>query len=274
MVEAQLVGRGIPDPAVLQAMGLVSRASFLPAAMADLAEEDGAVALGPGTFLPPPYLTALLLQSADIAPGMSVLLVDPTSGYLAALIEALGARAIDSGAASPADRFDRAVVLEASEETAVREIGRVVVGGSLVAAIPVGAGEREVVRLHRLTADTTERTLIEHVRFAILPEGGGARFGAYRQLLLAASRQPAPSAARLIADAAEPFESIEGANLAPLLDRIPPDTRLVLIGEASHGTSEFYRMRARITRELVPGGDSRSSRSRRTGPTRRTSGGG
>mgnify|MGYP000435187946 CR=1 FL=1 len=29
------------------------------------------------------------------------------------------------------------------------------------------------------------------------------------------------------------------------------DRRVVLIGEATHGTSEFYRMRARITRKLI-----------------------
>jgi protein-L-isoaspartate(D-aspartate) O-methyltransferase len=54
----------------------------------------------------------------------------------------------------------------------------------------------------------------------------------------------------VIADAAQPFDDLETADLAPLLDRIG-DARLVLLGEASHGTSEFYRMRARITRELI-----------------------
>ncbi len=49
-----------------------------------------------------------------------------------------------------------------------------------------------------------------------------------------------------------PFESIDGVNLDPLPGRVG-DARVVLIGEASHGTSEFYRMRARITRELVTG---------------------
>ncbi len=29
------------------------------------------------------------------------------------------------------------------------------------------------------------------------------------------------------------------------------DARVVLLGEATHGTSEFYRMRARITKELI-----------------------
>jgi hypothetical protein len=39
-------------------------------------------------------------------------------------------------------------------------------------------------------------------------------------------------------------------DLDPVLDRIGV-ARLVLIGEASHGTSEFYRWRAELTRRLV-----------------------
>ena len=56
--------------------------------------------------------------------------------------------------------------------------------------------------------------------------------------------------AKRIADVCEPFESIESVDLRPLLDRIG-DARIVLLGEASHGTSEFYQMRERITQELV-----------------------
>lgn len=39
-------------------------------------------------------------------------------------------------------------------------------------------------------------------------------------------------------------------DLDPLFDRIG-DARLVLLGEASHGTSEYYSWRAHITRELI-----------------------
>ena len=39
-------------------------------------------------------------------------------------------------------------------------------------------------------------------------------------------------------------------DFAPLLDRIG-DARFVLLGEASHGTHEFYRIRAAITKELI-----------------------
>jgi erythromycin esterase len=48
--------------------------------------------------------------------------------------------------------------------------------------------------------------------------------------------------------AASPLRS--PADLDPLLERIG-DARYVLLGEASHGTSEFYRWRTAITRRLV-----------------------
>jgi erythromycin esterase-like protein len=54
----------------------------------------------------------------------------------------------------------------------------------------------------------------------------------------------------LIHDSSEHFTSIDSANLDGLLERIG-DSRMVLLGEASHGTAEFYDMRARITRELI-----------------------
>lgn len=60
----------------------------------------------------------------------------------------------------------------------------------------------------------------------------------------------AASVSRLVHEVAEPFPGIEDADLGPLLDRIG-ESKVVLLGEATHGTSEFYRMRGRITRELV-----------------------
>jgi protein-L-isoaspartate(D-aspartate) O-methyltransferase len=53
-----------------------------------------------------------------------------------------------------------------------------------------------------------------------------------------------------IAGAAEPFGSIDTVDFGLLLERIG-DARIVLLGEATHGTSEFYRMRERISRELI-----------------------
>jgi erythromycin esterase-like protein len=58
------------------------------------------------------------------------------------------------------------------------------------------------------------------------------------------------SLAALVRETCEPILDIETDAIDGLLDRIG-DARVVLLGEATHGTSEFYRMRARITRELI-----------------------
>ena len=58
------------------------------------------------------------------------------------------------------------------------------------------------------------------------------------------------SPADLIRDAAEPLPEIGDAAFGAAFDRFG-DARVVLLGEASHGTSEFYRARAAITRRLI-----------------------
>jgi erythromycin esterase-like protein len=50
------------------------------------------------------------------------------------------------------------------------------------------------------------------------------------------------------ADRARPIRDV--ADLAPVLE-LAREARFVLIGEASHGTHEFYRMRAELTRTLI-----------------------
>jgi erythromycin esterase-like protein len=64
--------------------------------------------------------------------------------------------------------------------------------------------------------------------------------------MLTTSAAPAVAAIRAIAI------GLHGtaADFDPLLDRIG-DARFVLLGEASHGTHEFYRVRAEITKRLI-----------------------
>jgi erythromycin esterase-like protein len=54
----------------------------------------------------------------------------------------------------------------------------------------------------------------------------------------------------LIRDAAEPLPDIDDPAFGAMFDRYG-DARVVLLGEASHGTSEFYRARAAISRRLI-----------------------
>jgi erythromycin esterase-like protein len=55
---------------------------------------------------------------------------------------------------------------------------------------------------------------------------------------------------RLIADTAEPLPDIADRTFGEFFNRFA-DARVVLLGEASHGTSEFYRARAAISRHLI-----------------------
>jgi erythromycin esterase-like protein len=55
---------------------------------------------------------------------------------------------------------------------------------------------------------------------------------------------------KLIAQAAEPLPNIDDPAFGALFDRFG-DARVILLGEASHGTSEFYRARAAISRRLI-----------------------
>ena len=57
-----------------------------------------------------------------------------------------------------------------------------------------------------------------------------------------------PELAELVRGMAHPLRGTE--DLDPLLDRIG-DARCVLLGEASHGTSEYYTWRTRISQRLI-----------------------
>src|SRR3569833_992544 len=54
----------------------------------------------------------------------------------------------------------------------------------------------------------------------------------------------------LIRMSAEPLPDIDDDGFAAFFDRFG-DARVVCLGEASHGTSEYYRARAAISRRLI-----------------------
>ncbi|MBB5693879.1 erythromycin esterase family protein [Muricoccus pecuniae] len=61
---------------------------------------------------------------------------------------------------------------------------------------------------------------------------------------------PTASLPAMIGAAAEPLPDPDDPSFGAFFDRFA-SARVVLLGEASHGTSEFYRARAAITRRLV-----------------------
>jgi hypothetical protein len=126
------------------------------------------------------------------------------------------------------------------------------VGGRLV--IPVGGDPKiqELVRVTRISENEYRREDLADVRFVPLIGQEGWTTADHRPKPAArpARRVPVKTLAQTVAEDCEPFDSIESAQFDPLLARIG-DARIVLLGEASHGTSEFYRMRECISRELI-----------------------
>ena len=73
------------------------------------------------------------------------------------------------------------------------------------------------------------------------------------------------SLVEVVREAARPLTGA-GSDYDPLLDLVG-DARFVLLGEASHGTHEFYRARADITKRLIGRRGSPPWRWKRIGPT-------
>jgi protein-L-isoaspartate(D-aspartate) O-methyltransferase len=129
-------------------------------------------------------------------------------------------------------------------------LSQLAVGGRLV--MPVGSSQRaqDLVRVTRTGQDDFRTEELGPVRFVPLIgaegwEGPQAVSGSHIGM---ASR--AALVAQLIHEVAEPIQEIENADIGSVIERIG-GARVVLLGEATHGTSEFYRMRSRITQELI-----------------------
>ena len=129
--------------------------------------------------------------------------------------------------------------------------------------IPVGRGEQRLIRVRRVSEDEFEEEDFGGVMFVPLigaegwdapeqekPPEVDAHSTGFADGLLAPSRPRSirTGLSRLIAEAAEPFDDFD--ELARLAERFA-DKRVIMLGEATHGTAEFYDARAAITELLV-----------------------
>src|SRR5690606_34877088 len=122
------------------------------------------------------------------------------------------------------------------------------IGGKLI--VPVGGEDVQTLLCVTRESETQWRE----------DDLGGVRFvpliGAYGRWeggsQAASNHRPARtlSLAECVAEAAEPLPDLADPAFAEAFDRFA-DRRVVLLGEASHGTHEFYAARAAITRRLV-----------------------
>lgn len=285
MVKHHIAARGVRDESVLGAMGKVPRELFVPAKLREFAYEDAPLPIAGEQTISQPYIVAFMAEALMLKGGEKVLEIGAGSGYAAAVlseivanvytVERLGPLAEKAAATLSELGYDNVQVLHgdgtkgwpehAPYDAIVVAAGgpqvpeslkeQLKIGGRLV--IPVGTDQRtqELVRVTRISAHEYRSEDIADVRFVPLigEEGWATPKGESGVPVRRALRPVAPDEEALVrnlADAAESFPSIEAADLGPLMERIG-SARIVLLGEATHGTSEFYRMRERITRDLI-----------------------
>jgi len=89
MVDDQIVGRGIKDERVLDAMRRVPRHEFLPEAIRGMAYADNALPIGEGQTMSQPYMVAIMTELLDLTGTDRVLEIGTGSGYQAAVLAEL-----------------------------------------------------------------------------------------------------------------------------------------------------------------------------------------
>ncbi|MBS1152429.1 MAG: uncharacterized protein H6Q89_4127 [Myxococcaceae bacterium] len=274
MVKAQLERRGIFDPLVLAAFRAVPREAFVPDEMEEFAYQDTALPLTEGQTISQPYIVALTVEALQLRGGEKVLEIGTGSGYAAAILgriagEVFTVERLPALASSASRRlaglgfhnvqakcadgslgwaehapYDAIAVSAGGPSAPPALLMQLAIGGRMV--MPIGAEESSQVlmRITRRSQSEYESEPLSEVRFVpLIGEQGFAAPGRARA-------RDDRSAAVLVREAAERIDSLDSGSVDRILDRIA-DARVVLIGEATHGTSEFYRMRARLTRELI-----------------------
>lgn len=89
MVDWQIVGRGVKDQRVIEAMLKVPRHLFVPEAMRDEAYGDYPLPIGDGQTISQPYMVAEMTADLELKPSDKVLELGTGSGYQAAVLAEL-----------------------------------------------------------------------------------------------------------------------------------------------------------------------------------------
>lgn len=86
MIRDDLIGRGIKDAAVLQAMRDVPREAFVAPELAAHAYEDHPLPIDEGQTISQPYIVAYMTEALELIPTDRVLEIGTGSGYAAAVL--------------------------------------------------------------------------------------------------------------------------------------------------------------------------------------------
>ena len=280
MVERHLAGRNIRTPIVLEAFRLVPREDFLPEDLAEFAYDDAPLPIGEGQTISQPYIVAFMVEALELREGDRVLEIGTGSGYAAAILgciarEVYTVERIESLAVTARERLERlgyanvhvlcedgslgwpahapydAIVVAAGGPRVPPALrSQLRIGGRLVMPVGPDSSNQKLLRVTCEGESDFREEALTNVRF--VPLIGEQAWNEQESHMIRAAREHSDThaVARLIREAAEPIDDIETASIDALIERIG-DARIVLLGEATHGTSEFYRMRARITKELI-----------------------
>lgn len=279
MVERQIAARGVRDPLVLDAMGRIPREEFVLSALREFAYEDSPLSIEAGQTISQPYIVALMIEAAAIRPGDRVLEIGAGSGYAAAVIAAIAGqvhaierhdvlvqraqerftqlgygnialRAGDgSGGWPEAAPFDAILAAAGGPHVPDALRRQLAIGGRLVMPVGDTPQRQQLVKLTRTGKDTFDQETLGDVLFVPLigEHGWHEEDGQNHTPSRSSANGAVPS---LIRNAAEALPDFDDPAFGRMFDCFA-NARVVLLGEASHGTSEFYRARAAITRHLI-----------------------
>ena len=272
MIERHIEGRGLDDPALLAAFRAVPREVFVSAGYEDAAYADSPLPIASGQTISQPYIVALTIDAAEIGADDKVLEIGAGSGYAAAVIGQMADEVIaierhgelarlaksrmerlgygnvhiiegDGTRGCPAEApFDAIVAAASGSHVPQVLVDQLKVGGRIVMPLGDPGAIQNLVKATKREDGTLSHENLGAVRF--VPLIGKHGFADE------SSERPMQSLPEMIADAAEPLPEIDDPGFAVHFDRYA-DAKVVLLGEASHGTSEYYRARAAITRRLV-----------------------
>lgn len=277
MIDYQLVARGLHDQTVLNALKAVPREKFIPTELVEFAYRDSPLPIEASQTISQPYIVALMTAALKLRKNDRVLEVGTGSGYAAAVLaeiskdvytierhkilaETARERLKDLGYTnvqvlhgdgtlgwSEHAPFDAIIVAAGGPEVPKSLKQQLAVGGRLVIPVGTSLDTQKLIRIVRISEDEYKEENLGSVRF--VPLIGAAGWEDETAQVPTATRTE-PTLAELIYRSSEHFANIDDVDLDNLMERID-DSRIVLLGEASHGTAEFYEMRARITKELI-----------------------
>jgi protein-L-isoaspartate O-methyltransferase len=218
-----------------------------------------------------------MIEAAEVTPGDRVLEVGTGSGYAAAVLSRIAGRVYGIERHAPllesarerlgrlgyhnvelrvgdgtlgwveAAPFDAILVAAGGPRVPTRLKEQLAIGGRLI--IPVGeeGAQQHLLKITRKGPDKYDEDNLGAVMFVpLIGEHGWAEDGSRSASNHVPSQTRGQSLAQMIAEAAEALPAFDDPAFGVLFDRFA-DRRVVLLGDASHGTSEFYRARVAIT---------------------------